>query len=41
MAGYGTAVASEAPATGRWHPRLIEAAKALNANRFDIAERIL
>ena len=41
MAGYGTAVASEAPATGRWHPRLIEAAKALNENRFDIAERIL
>ena len=34
-------MASEAPATGRWHPRLIEAARALNENRFDIAERIL
>ncbi|HET6941734.1 MAG TPA: sulfotransferase [Sphingomicrobium sp.] len=27
--------------TSRWHPRLIEAAKALNENRFDVAERIL
>lgn len=38
---YETAVATEAPMTNRWHPRLIEAAKALNENRFDIAERIL
>ena len=26
---------------GRWHPRLIEAAMALNENRLDVAERIL
>ena len=38
---YETAVATEAPVTSRWHPRLIEAAKALNENRFDIAERLL
>ncbi len=25
----------------RWHPRLVEAAKALNENRLDIAERLL
>ena len=29
------------PIAGHWHPSLIEAAKALHANRFDIAERIL
>lgn len=27
--------------SGRWHPRLIEAAAALNDNRLDVAERIL
>jgi tetratricopeptide (TPR) repeat protein len=40
-ARYDAAVASEAPATGRWHPRLIEAALALNENRLDVAERLL
>ena len=34
-------MATEAPLIGRWHPRLIEAARALHENRFDIAERIL
>jgi tetratricopeptide (TPR) repeat protein len=38
---YETAVATEAPLAGRWHPRLIEAARALHENRFDVAERIL
>ena len=32
-------MATEAPS--RWHPRLIEAATALNENRLDIAERLL
>jgi tetratricopeptide (TPR) repeat protein len=27
--------------TGRWHPRLIEAAIAMNENRLDVAERLL
>jgi tetratricopeptide (TPR) repeat protein len=27
--------------TGRWHPRLIEAAMAMNENRLDVAERLL
>jgi tetratricopeptide (TPR) repeat protein len=34
-------VATQAPATGRWHPRLIEAAMAMNENRLDVAERLL
>lgn len=34
-------MARQAPATGRWHPRLIEAAAALHENRLDVAERIL
>jgi tetratricopeptide (TPR) repeat protein len=34
-------VATQAPSTGRWHPRLIEAAAALNDNRLDVAERLL
>src|SRR3954452_4917365 len=34
------AVATQAPET-HWHPRLIEAAMALNENRLDVAERIL
>jgi tetratricopeptide (TPR) repeat protein len=33
-------VATQAP-TGRWHPRLVEAAIALNENRLDVAERLL
>ena len=34
-------MASSTPLTGRWHPRLIEAAAALHENRLDVAERIL
>jgi tetratricopeptide (TPR) repeat protein len=34
-------VATQTPLPGRYHPRLIEAALALNENRLDIAERIL
>ena len=34
-------MASIAPQTGRWHPRLIEAAAAMHDDRLDIAERIL
>jgi tetratricopeptide (TPR) repeat protein len=34
-------VATNSLITGRYHPRLIEAAMALNENRLDIAERIL
>ena len=34
-------MASEAIQYGRWHPRLIEAAMAMNENRLDVAERIL
>ncbi len=34
-------MASEAIQNARWHPRLIEAALALNENRLDVAERIL
>ncbi len=33
-------VATQAP-SGRWHPRLVEAAMALNENRLDVAERLL
>src|SRR3954471_10201304 len=38
---YGIAVATQAPLGTRWHPRLIEAAMALNENRLDVAERLL
>jgi tetratricopeptide (TPR) repeat protein len=34
-------VATQAALPGRYHPRLVEAAIALNENRLDIAERIL
>ena len=34
-------VGQEATYSGRWHPRLVEAAAALNENRLDIAERLL
>jgi tetratricopeptide (TPR) repeat protein len=34
-------VATQAPLPGRYHPRLLEAAIALNENRLDVAERIL
>jgi hypothetical protein len=34
-------VATKAPAPAHLHPRLIEAAIALNENRLDVAERIL
>ena len=34
-------MASNAPGFGRWHPRLIEAAMAMNDNRLDVAERLL
>ncbi|HEX5257723.1 MAG TPA: sulfotransferase [Sphingomicrobium sp.] len=34
-------MATQAPLPGRYHPRLIEAAIALNENRLDVAERLL
>jgi tetratricopeptide (TPR) repeat protein len=34
-------VATQAPFPGRYHPRLIEAAIALNENRLEVAERLL
>ena len=34
-------MATQAPTTGRWHPRLVEAAIAMNENRLDVAERLL
>jgi Tfp pilus assembly protein PilF len=34
-------MATQAPVGTHWHPRLIEAAMALNDNRLDVAERIL
>jgi tetratricopeptide (TPR) repeat protein len=34
-------VATHSPIGSHWHPRLIEAAMALNENRLDIAERLL
>jgi tetratricopeptide (TPR) repeat protein len=34
-------VATQAPIGTHWHPRLIEAAVALNENRLDVAERLL
>src|SRR3954449_10873156 len=38
---YGIAVATQSPIGTHWHPRLIEAAMALNENRRDVAERLL
>jgi tetratricopeptide (TPR) repeat protein len=38
---YVVDVATQAPALGQFHPRLIEAAMALNENRLDVAERLL
>ncbi|HEX6740348.1 MAG TPA: sulfotransferase [Sphingomicrobium sp.] len=38
---YGGAVATQAPIRSRWHPRLVEAAMAMNENRLDVAERLL
>lgn len=34
-------MSTQAYVTGRWHPRLVEAAMAMNENRLDIAERLL
>ena len=34
-------MATHSPVGTHWHPRLIEAAMALNENRLDIAERLL
>jgi tetratricopeptide (TPR) repeat protein len=34
-------MATHSPVGPRWHPRLIEAAMALNENRLDVAERLL
>jgi tetratricopeptide (TPR) repeat protein len=34
-------VATQSPIGSRWHPRLIEAAMAMNENRLDVAERLL
>jgi len=31
----------QAPIGNHWHPRLIEAAMAMNENRLDVAERLL
>ena len=38
---YHGTVATPAPIHGNWHPRLIEAAMAMNENRLDVAERLL
>jgi len=38
---YGETVATQSPIGSRWHPRLIEAAMAMNENRLDVAERLL
>jgi tetratricopeptide (TPR) repeat protein len=38
---YGEHVATRAPNFGRLHPRLIEAAVAMNENRLEVAERLL
>lgn len=38
---YETRVGTDASGMQRWHPRLIEAAAALNENRLDVAERLL
>jgi tetratricopeptide (TPR) repeat protein len=40
-ARYDGAVATQAAIPGRWHPRLVEAAMAMNENRLDVAERLL
>ena len=34
-------MATYSPIAGRWHPRLVEAAIALNENRLEVAERLL
>src|ERR687897_2578770 len=34
-------MATQVPSAHHWHPRLIEAALALNENRLDVAERLL
>jgi hypothetical protein len=34
-------VATQAPITSHWHPRLVEAAMAMNENRLDVAELLL
>ena len=34
-------MATQAPSTAHWHPRLVQAAIALNENRLDVAERLL
>lgn len=39
MARYASFVATQA--NNRWHPRLIEAAMAMNENKLDVAERLL
>jgi hypothetical protein len=39
LAGYVLGVTTQANI--RWHPRLIEAAMAMNENRLDVAERLL
>jgi len=41
MAGYDSAVATKATNPHHLHPRLMEAAVALNENRLDVAERLL
>ena len=41
MAGYDPVVTSEAAGPQHLHPRLLQAAVALNENRLDIAERLL
>jgi len=36
-ARYDGAVATQAAIPGRWHPRLVAAAMAMNENRLDVA----
>src|SRR5258708_12654567 len=38
---YGGLIVNQSPIGNRWHPRLVEAAVALNENRLDVAERLL
>ena len=38
---YADLVATHSPVGTHWHPRLVEAAMALNENQLEIAERIL
>ena len=40
-AGYDDVVGTETAGMKHWHPRLIEAAAAMHANRLEIAERLL